>query len=655
MSILETIKSRFRPVLSELAPRTSSALLEMIRPAQESRFGDFQANFAMPLAKQLGANVGARELATNILNRVKLDDFCEVPEVAGPGFINLRIRDDWLIESLNKAVADPRCGVQATESPRTYVVDYSSPNVAKPMHVGHIRTTVIGDALDHVLRFLGHRVISDNHLGDWGTQFGMIIYGYKHFVDRAAYVEHPVQELGRLYRLVNKLVGYFDARQQLPELRGQVQQREALLSRSQALPESDKKRSAELQRSQRQLKEAQDALQETEARVRELESEPKTAALLAAHPRIADDVLRETALLHGGDAENLRLWHEFLPNCRDEIQRVYRRLNVRFDFEYGESFYHDQLSVVVDRCLQSGIARKSNGAICIFLDGFETPMIVRKSDGAFLYATTDLATIEFRARTWNPDVILYVVDHRQSEHFEKLFAAARQLGYHRIDFRHIKFGTILDDQGKPFRTRSGDTVGLEGLLDQAVQKAHEVICRLDDEKRNGRELSEEQRARIAEIIGIGAIKYGDQSQNRESDYKYSLEKMVALDGNTITYLQYSHARVGGIFRKAEVDRAGIRTSPGSIQFALPADRALAMILAQFHQALLDVIVDYRPNLLTTYLYDLAKAFHVFFENCPVRDAETEALRTSRLKLCDLTARIIEIGLSLLGIPVVERM
>jgi arginyl-tRNA synthetase len=655
MSILETIKSRFRPVLMEFAPQTASALLEMIRPAQDSRFGDFQANFAMPLAKQLGANVVARELAMDVLNRVKLDDFCEPPQVAGPGFINLRIRDGWLVDYLDKAVADPRCGVRPAEPPCTYVVDYSSPNVAKPMHVGHIRTTVIGDALDHVLRFLGHRVISDNHLGDWGTQFGMIIYGYKHFVDRTEYEQHPVQELGRLYRLVNKLVGYFDARQQIPELRGQVQQREAQVARSKSLAESDKKKNAEIQRAQRQLNEAQDQLQETESRIRDLESDPQTSTLLAAHPRIADDVLRETALLHAGDAENLRLWHEFLPNCRDEIQRVYRRLNVRFDFEYGESFYHDQLHAVVQRCLDAGIARESNGAICVFLDGFETPMIVRKSDGAFLYATTDLATIEFRARTWNPDVILYVVDHRQSEHFEKLFAAARLLGYGRIDFRHIKFGTILDDQGKPFRTRSGDTVGLEGLLDQAVQKAHEVICKLDDEKRNGRELSDEQRARIAEVIGIGAIKYGDQSQNRESDYKYSLEKMVALDGNTITYLQYSHARVCGIFRKAEADRAEIRAATDSVQFALPADRALAMILAQFQQALLDVIVDYRPNLLTTYLYDLAKAFHVFFENCPVRDAETVPLRTSRLKLCDLTARIIEIGLSLLGIPVVDRM
>ncbi|MFM2093046.1 MAG: Arginine--tRNA ligase [Planctomycetota bacterium] len=703
MSILLEIKSRFRPALAALSSAGPSSagpssagessavgssdieeLLEMIRPVQDPRFGDFQANFAMPLAKKLGKP--PRDVATQIVAAVDVADMCHTPEIAGPGFINLRLHDGWLANQLQQACNDERCGVPRATQPRTIVVDYSSPNVAKPMHVGHIRSTVIGDAIDRVLRFLGHRVISDNHLGDWGTQFGMIIYGYKNFVDPTQYQQRPVRELGRLYRLVHQLVSYHEGRQQLPELKQRVAQRQqavaqcqAALAAASATKPSDpasapqgsaketkdkgandaasmrKKAAAELHRAERQWKEATDELSELESKLAAVDSNPQLATLAQAHAKIGQAVLEETAKLHGGDAENLQLWREFLPNCRDEIQRIYKRLDIHFDHELGESFYHDHLQAVVDRLVQHGLARESNGAMCVFLDGFETPMIVRKSDGAFLYATSDLATIDYRMRTWHPDAILYVVDHRQSEHFEKLFAAARLLQYGNVELRHIKFGTILDDEGKPYRTRSGDNVGLEGLLDQAVEKAYQVVCRLDDEKRSGRELSDEQRKQIAELIGVSAIKYYDQSQNRESDYKYSFDKMVALDGNTITYLQYSYARVQGIFRKLSVDPGTLRDSDAPLQFLHAAERTLALMLAQFSQALLDVTVDYRPNLLTTYLYELAKTFHLFFEHCSVKDAETESLRMSRLKLCDLTGRTIKTGLSLLGIPVVDRM
>ena len=655
LSILDELKARFRPALVATvggAAHDLDTYLEMIRPAQEAKFGDFQANMAMSLAKQAGKP--PRELAQELVAKVELDDICLTREVAGPGFINLRLRDDWLAGRLGRSIQDERCGVGKVE-PRTIVIDYSSPNVAKPMHVGHIRSTVIGDALDRVLRFLGHRVISDNHLGDWGTQFGMILYGYKHFVDPSQYQSNPVQELGRLYRLVHKLVGYFAAREELPQLDAQLAQKQAVLTRWEQTPATDKKRGAELQRAKKQCTDAQQERDDCIQKMQQMDNDPALKELLRTHPNIQQAVLEETARLHAGDAENLRLWKEFLPNCRDEIQRIYRRLDIHFDHELGESFYHDQLGAVVDRVIERGLARESNGAMCVFLDGFETPMIVRKSDGAFLYATSDLATIDYRVRKWNPDLILYVVDHRQSEHFEKLFAAARLLGYDRVELRHVKFGTILDEEGKPYRTRSGDTIGLEGLLDQAVAKAHQVICGLDDEKRGGRELTDEQRRQIADLIGVAAVKYADQSQNRESDYVYSFDKMVALDGNTITYLQYSFARVQGIFRRLSVDPATIRTTGAPILFAHPMDRALGLALAHFPQALLDVVADFRPNLLTGYLYELSKTFHQFFENCRVKDAETVELQTSRLELCDLTARTIKTGLSLLGIPVVERM
>ena len=372
-------------------------------------------------------------------------------------------------------------------------------------------------------------------------------------------------------------------------------------------------------------------------------------------PKINSAVLTETAKLHAGDVENRRLWEEFLPHCEDEIDRVFRRLDVKFDHTLGESFYEDRLAPLVDELQQRGIARESDGAICVFIEGQKTPMIVRKSDGAFLYGTTDLATIQYRMNTWRPDAILYVVDHRQSLHFQQLFAVAGMLGYDNVELQHVSFGTVLGGDGRPFKTRSGDTVGLEGLLDEAVRRALQIVSAGDDSKPDGPELSAERRRQVAETVGIAALKYADLAQNRTSDYVFSYDKMLAMTGNTATYMQYAYARVRSIFAKGNVAVDALRNSGAPILLDSPAERALALELLRFSEALDLTVADYRPNQLTAYLFDLANRYSTFFEQCHVLRAETDALRQSRLLLCDLTARTIQKGLELLGINVVEKM
>jgi arginyl-tRNA synthetase len=600
-------------------------------------------------------------VAAQIVGRLDVDDLCLAPEIAGPGFINLKIRDAWLAERLGAAVGDPRLGIPAVARPRTYMIDYSAPNVAKPMHVGHIRSTVIGDSIYRTLKFLGHRVTSDNHIGDWGTQFGMILYGYRHFCDLEAYRANPVQELARLYRLVRQLTDYHEGVVELPRLRSRVAEQEAALRQAQQTPQpaqdkkAEKKGGKDLRRMESDLREARDELAALEEKVAAIEADAALAGLAAEHRDIGSAVLAETAKLHAGDEENRRLWREFLPHCEDEIERVYGRLGVSFDQTLGESFYQDRLGPLVDELMARGIARESDGAICIFVEGQPVPMIVRKQDGAFLYATTDLATLQYRMETWKPDAILYVVDHRQSLHFKQLFAAARLLGYGDVELEHVSFGTVLGEDGRPFRTRAGDTVGLEGLLDEAVRRAGQIVSANDDAKPAGPELLPDERKRVAETVGIAAIKYADLSQNRTSDYVFSYDKMLAMNGNTATYMQYAYARVRSIFAKGKVDVDALRSSGAPILLDLPAERALALELLRFGEALELAVLDFRPSQLTSYLFDLANRYSTFFENCPVLRAESDSLRQSRLLLCDLTARTIRRGLELLGINVVDRM
>jgi arginyl-tRNA synthetase len=390
------------------------------------------------------------------------------------------------------------------------------------------------------------------------------------------------------------------------------------------------------------------------AKVAAVDDDPKLSQLAAAHSDIGKQVLLETARLHGGDPTNVELWRDILPPCLAEIGLMYKRLGVTFDHTLGESFYQDRLRGVVKDLEAKGLAEESDGAICVFLEGNEVPMIVQKKDGAFLYATSDLATIQYRMSEWRPDAILYVVDHRQSLHFEQLFAVARLWGYPNVELQHIGFGTVLGDDGRPFKTRSGKSVVLSELLDEAVERAFAIVSQNDD-SRPQPSLSDADRRQVAERIGIGAIKYADLAHNRTSDYVFSYDKMLAMTGNTAAYMQYSYARVRSIFAKGGLDESEIRNPKSDVMLTTPQERALAIALLQFSETLDRVVADYRPNHLTAYLFELATRYSDFFENCPVLRAETPELRTSRLILCDLTARTIERGLNLLGIEVVERM
>ena len=653
MSALQEIKKRFKPVLDSMV-EDSTALLAMIRAAKDGNFGDYQVNCAMSLKGVL--NRPPREIATDMIEKIELSDLCQTVEVAGPGFINLTLRDDWLCQQLAAALTDERLAVTNVEQPKNYVVDYSSPNVAKPMHVGHIRSTVIGDAIARVLKFVGHHVVSDNHLGDWGTQFGMIIYGYKHFADEPSYADSPIKELGRIYRHVRKLIDYHAAVQKLPEAKELLEKQNAALQKVLAYePSGDKKADKQNKKDQQNLR---DKITDQKKLIESLEAKIATvcdnAALLVdanSHSDIGDCVLAETARLHEGDEQNMKLWNEFLPFCRDDIQRIYNRLDVAFDYELGESYYQDQLAAVAESFKSKGLATISGGALCVFMDEFDTPMIIQKKDGAFLYATTDLATIKYRVEEWNADAILYVVDHRQHQHFDKLFAAARKWGYQDVELEHVSFGTVLGEDGKPFQTRAGETVGLEGLLDQAESRAREVAAAQDKDGR----LSESELDEISTVVGLGGLKYIDLSQNRASDYKFSYDKMLALKGNTATYLQYSYARVQGIFRKGNVDVEALRSGTPNFLLDQEVERKLALNLMRFGEALAEVLVEYKPNMLANYLFELTQVFFQFYDQCPVLNLDDENVQASRLQLCDLTARTIKTGLSLLGIRIVDKM
>ncbi|MCA9019094.1 MAG: arginine--tRNA ligase [Planctomycetaceae bacterium] len=654
MNILAELRSRFEPVLTEWTDDPSS-VIEMLKASQDAKFGDYQANFAMPLAARI-PELKPRDLATQIVEKVDLSDFCEPLEVAGPGFINIKLKQDWLNTQTQNLVADERLGVAAAEAPQKVVVDFSAPNVAKPMHVGHLRSTVIGDANYRVLKFLGHDVVGDNHIGDWGTQFGMIIFGYKHFLNEAAFEEAPVTELARLYRLVNQLSDYHATKNAIPKKEEDIkQQAEKLQSLESSADLTDKKIQKQIKKLKADLGESQAELTSQQESLTELEANEDLHSKAVAFPEIARLAREETARLHSGDAENIELWERFLPQCLDAIQTVYDRLNIHFDMTLGESFYQPLLADVVADLKEKGLAKESQGAICVFMLGIEAPFIVQKQDGAFTYATTDLATIKYRVETLKADAILYVVDTRQSEHFKLLFETARRWGFDKVQMRHVNFGTILGEDGRPFKTRSGDTVGLESLLDEAIAEAGKIVASNigDDEQETAQ--SQEKLAQVAEIIGLGGIKYADLKHNRESDYVFSWEKMLAKNGDTATYMQYAYARVCGIVRKGGVDRQTLRNLSAPLLMTNPAERALMLQLNRFPEAIAGAIEESRPNLLAEYLYRTADLFTAFYENCPVQKAESDELRNSRLKLCDLTARILEKGLGLMGIRTVDQM
>jgi arginyl-tRNA synthetase len=606
MNLLSLLREQFRQALTDLIPDPAKLddYLGMVRPAQNPEHGDYQANFAMRLNSMLKRKT-PKDLAEEIAQRLPLGEMLEKPAVAHPGFINVRFRSDWLAKQVQAMARDERLSIAKAAKPRTFVIDYSAPNVAKPLHVGHLRSTIIGESLKRLLRFLGHTVIADNHLGDWGTQFGMLLYGYKHFRDETAYRADAVRELARLYKKV------------------------------------------------RELAKAND---EDEAE--------------AGNP-IADAYRQETVKLHQGDPENVALWKQFMPHCLEEVRALYRRLDVHFDHEHGESFYQPILAGVVADLLAKKLAFESEGAVVIpNAKGVvprteeqrkkeDPPALVRKRDGAFTYTTSDLATVKYRVETWKPDAILYVVDARQALHFRTFFAEGRRWGYDGVEFIHVSFGSVLGEDGKPLKTREGAPIELEQLLDEAVARGlrkyeetrQERIARGEDVP----DLTDAERRQIAEAVGIGAVKYADLSQNRTSDYVFSFEKMLATDGNTATYMQYAYVRCRGIFRKGGVDDTRFRTNPPAVHLETPYERALALQLLRYEEAIQSAADEYMPHFLTAYLWDLAKAYSGFFVNCPVLKAETPELRDSRLLLCDLTARVIKQTLELLGIKTVERM
>ena len=542
-----------------------------VNASSDLRFGDYQSNAAMVLAKRVRTN--PRELATKVVEALELDDFAEC-SIAGPGFINFKIKNEAWNRVVSSLLDDPRLGVPLAAPQQTVVIDFSAPNVAKPMHVGHIRSTIIGDSLARIARFLGHNVITDNHIGDWGTQFGMIIYGWKNILNKEDLDKDPVSELLRVYRTVNGMCGDDES--------------------------------------------------------------------------IRETCKQELVKLQGGDEENLKIWERCVELSKQGLQGIYDRLDVQFDYWYGESFYNDRLAPLVEDMIEKGVARESDGAICVFFDDVpqlaDKPTIIRKADGGFLYATTDLATIDFRVENWNADQIWYVVGAPQQLHFQQIFEATRMRGL-TPSMHHISFGSILGEDRKLMKTRSGDNVQLIDVLDEAVERASKAI-----EEKNPT-MPEDEKSHVASIVGIGAVKFAELSQHRMTDYVFSWDRMLALTGDTAPYLQYSCVRVASIFRKLEGD---VSLDVNQLQIEAEAEIHLARMLVRFGEVVPSLLDDFRPNLLANYLLELARAFHSFFEACPVLKSEG-ATQNTRLILCQLTRQVLVKGLGLLGIEVPEKM
>ena len=554
--------------------------------ATDPRFGDYQTNVALVLGKERGEK--PRGLAEKIVAHLDVAQLCEQAVVAGAGFINFTLRPAAIGKQTLDVLRDERLGVAETDSPQRIVIDFGSPNVAKPMHVGHIRSTLLGDALARVAEFLGHEVIRDNHIGDWGTQFGMVIYGWKNLLDRQALQRNPLAEIVRIYKETNERA--------------------------------------------------------------------------SSDPHVREACRQELVKLQAGNKINVDIWNECVAFSMQDFERIYKLLDVHYDMQCGESFYHDRLPGVVDRLLKAGVAEISEGAVVVFFrddpELADKPLIIRKRDGGFNYATTDLATVDYRINELKADAIWYVVGAPQSLHFRQIFTIARREGY-AANLRHIIFGSVLGDDRKLMKTRSGENVPLRELLEEACKRARKII----DEKNP--DLSDEEKSDIAEKIGIGAVKYADLSQYRTTDYIFSWDRMLSLHGNTAPYLQNAYVRIRSIFRKAgEHTVAGIADAgPGSptpattttaLTLKDPAELDLAKRLCQFGEIVPQVLNGFRPNILANYLFELANSFHAFYEACPVLKSE-EPARGSRLALCDLTGRVLQRGLDLLGIKVPERM
>lgn len=578
MNLRKLLDDAISKALTGLTGTESPAI---VKRSGRPEFGDYQANGVMGAAKKLKTK--PRDLAQQLVDQLDLSPYVSKLEIAGPGFINIHLDKNWCASQLLTNGADSRLGVSNVASAQNIVVDYSSPNLAKEMHVGHLRSSIIGDAVVRILEFLGHNVLRQNHVGDWGTQFGMLI----------AYMEQ------------------LDDNAQNGEL-------------------------ADLEGFYRASKKRFDEDSEFASRARQ---------------RVVD--------LQAGDAKCLQLWQRFIDVSLSHSEAIYKRLGVSLNREHvkPESAYNDDLSQVIVDLDQQQLLAESDGAKCVFMDEFvgkdgdPLPTIVQKSDGGYLYATTDLAAMRYRNDELQAQRILYFVDARQSLHLNQVFAVAKKAKFvnPEMQLEHLAFGTMMGEDGKPFKTRSGEVVKLEDLLIEAVQRAEKVVASKNPD------LAEQQRRQIAETVGIAAVKYADLSKNRISDYVFNWDSMLALEGNTAPYIQYAYARICSIFRRAEYELQNQKPVSDSLILEANAERALAVKLLQLQEILEQVSQDCFPNTLCQYLYELASSFMSFFEACPVLKAETQALKLSRLQLCQHTANTLALGLNLLGINVLTRM
>lgn len=556
----------------------------MLVPASNPKFGDYQANLALPLAKKLGQQ--PRAIAQSIVEKLDVADICEAPEIAGPGFINLRLKTDYLQAQLNSMYQDERLGVAPAQNPQREIVDFSSPNIAKEMHVGHLRSTIIGDCIARILEFQGHDVLRLNHVGDWGTQFGMLIT-YLREVYPDALTTANALEIGDLVEFYKKSKKRFDEDENFKETARQ-----------------------------------------------------------------------EVVKLQSGAVDTTHAWKLLCEQSRQEFQVIYDLLDIKL-IERGESFYNPFLPQVVADLEKAGLLETSDGAKVVFLEGFTNkegqplPLIIQKSDGGYNYATTDLAALRQRIQQEGCKRLVYVTDAGQSGHFAGVFQVARRAGWipNDVELVHVPFGLVLGEDGKRLKTRAGDTVKLRELLDEAVLRARQDLeTRLGETERTE---TEEFITHVSQVVGISAVKYADLSQNRTTDYKFSFDRMLSLKGNTAPYMLYSYARTQSIAREGNIDFANLSTNT-NICLQEESEFTLAKHLLQLGEAINEVEQELLPNRLCDYLYQLSDKFNKFYEICPVLKSE-EPMRTSRLMLCDLTARTLKLGLNLLGIQVLERM
>ena len=583
-STLEQLKTKFEQALIAAFGTDYAGIDPMLVSASNPKFGDFQSNAPLSLTKKLGQP--PRAIAEKIVQNLDVSDLSQPPVVAGPGFINFTLKPEYLEAQLREIQADPRLGVSNAKNPQRTVVDFSAPNIAKEMHVGHLRSTIIGDCIARILEFLGHDVLRLNHVGDWGTQFGMLIAYLREVCPEALTTANAV-DLGDLVAFYRKAKQRFD---------------------------EDK----EFQETARQ----------------------------------------EVVKLQGGAEDSLRAWNLLCEQSRREFEVIYKLLDVQL-IERGESFYNPLLLSVVEDLSKLDLLVEDNGAKCVFLEGFTNkegeplPLIVQKTDGGYNYATTDLAAFRYRIEQDQAERIIYVTDAGQANHFAQVFQVARRAGWipENIKIVHVPFGLVLGEDNKKLKTRSGETVRLRDLLDEAIARTRaDLEARVKEE---GRSETEEFITHTAKVVGISAVKYADLSQNRTSNYVFSYDKMLALQGNTAPYMLYAYVRIQGISRKGDIDFQQLGAD-AKILLQEEAELTLAKHLLQLSEVLSDVEQDLLPNRLCQYLFELSQKFNQFYDQCNVLKAE-EPLRTSRLLLCDLTARTLKLGLSLLGIPVLERM